>query len=249
VLSPLGFAFVMLAFTREDASVVAPVLGLKVLFLAVLESIINSHPVSLGVILGAVLSVAGLTLMSQNDKWSLHGKDLLRPGILFMGIAALSFAICDIFLRHAVVFWTSHLAFTFYTVVLLAVVSSVILIIIPLAQRVAHRRRQHIQGITFTPAAPRVSWQQCLDAGWPLVISATASTTSQYFLFTSFAIGKQVTLSNIVYNTRSLFVIAIMAALVLGQGNTIERAGKHAYLYRFSGVLLILAATACALVM
>jgi hypothetical protein len=78
----------------------------------------------------------------------------------------------------------------------------------------------------------------------PLLVSGAAAFGYQYFFFQAFALSKGLTWVNIVYNTRNLMVVLLMAVLVLGARSTVEQAGWRAYTYRVIGAALTLTAVA-----
>ena len=233
-----GFILTMAAFAREDASVVGPVLGLKVIALAVLESLVNGRGIGAGVWLGALLSVVGITLISQHDRWSLHPRDLLRPGVLMMALAAVIFSSSDMLLKGALNRWhEDFFAVTAYITAgqgLYSVLALAILMRLPgpLPARWGY--------------APTLDWGALREIRWPLLVSAASLFGYQLFFFLAFARGQQLTLINILYNVRGLLMVLIMAFLVLGQSHTIERAGWRAYVYRGAGALLTLSSIALA---
>lgn len=234
VVSLVGFTLIMASFAREDASAVGPLLGVKVIFLAVLEWLLWGHGLGLGIWLGGLVSVAGMVCIAQHDRWSLHPRDLLRPGMLMMLAAALCFAICDLFVKQALQLWHgSGLSVSLYLIAFTGGMAVLTLLLVP-------RMRP-----TGWLAGDRSGWR---TAAWALPVSAVTNFFTQFLLFTAFAAGNSVTLPNILYNTRSLFVVLLAAGLVLGGGSTIEHAGWRAYTYRTIGAVLTLASVVLALV-
>lgn len=228
----VGFIFMMASFARDDASVVGPVLGLKVIFLALLESLMYGKSVGIGVWLGAVVSVIGITLISQTDEWSLHPRDLLRPGVLLMAICALTFSVSDLFLKQAINHWYGQSwGVTVYIVSLMGMLSALIIFG---AARLPALHTLELRAAT--------RWTVVHPMRWALLISGVMLFLYQYLFFTAFSLGKQLTLINIIYNTRGLLLVVLMAVLVLGRGSKVEHAGWRAYVYRVSGAVLTLGA-------
>jgi drug/metabolite transporter (DMT)-like permease len=227
-----GFILMMIANAWEDASVVAPVLGFKVIFLPFLELFFRHRHLSSGVWLGAVVSLVGLVFISQTDRWSLHPRDLLRPGVLLMMVTALLFSFSDIALKLAVDHW-SHLGVTGYALMLQGIVSAVLLALLA-----------RMRPVLINP----LNWPAIRTVRWPLLLSAVMAFGYQYLFFQAFALGNGLTQINILYNTRNLMVVLLMALLVLSGKTTVERVGWRAYTYRTVGALLTLAAVALAIV-
>ncbi|HEY3377313.1 MAG TPA: EamA family transporter [Armatimonadota bacterium] len=233
-LSLTGFTFMMAAFSRDDASAVAPLIGLKVLFLTVLEACVFGHALGRGVWAGAVVSVVGITLAGQNDTWSLHPRDILRPGVLLMMAGAFFFAASDLFVKRTLHVWGgASLGVSLYLVAMTGVVTALLLLLFS-------RRLLHAGGWVH-------AWPALRSALPVLLLCAGTNYLMQLFIFSAFASAGQVTLPNIIYNTRNLFVVLIAAVLVLGAGSRVERLGPRGYAYRTSGALLTLSAIALAL--
>jgi drug/metabolite transporter (DMT)-like permease len=242
VVSSVGFVLIMAAMGREDASAVGPILGLKVIYLALLEPLMGGAAITPVLAGAALLSMAGVALVSQTDTWSLHPRDLLRPGVAMMAGAALCFAICDLCMKEALRRWESWPA-NLYVVLAMAVVSLLALGVLRLAKAEGTVR--------WTAVRPVLGW---------IALSSVTIFLTQYFFFTAItqanvleaaqriSAGYAVTLVNILYNVRSLFVLVLAALLVLGGRSTIERAGPRAYLYRTAGTLLTLGAIVLAMV-
>jgi len=221
-----GYVVLMLAFTREDVSVVGPILGLKVIFLAVLESLLHRTIITPGVALGALVSMVGITFISQRDRWSLQTRDLLRPGVVLMAVAAFAYAVCDLFIKQAITNWNGNsLGVTLYITCFMGVGSLLAL-----------------AGQACWSTADRVQWSRIRPVLWPLLISGATVLGTQYALFTAFGLSTSVTFTNIVYNIRGLLIVGLTAFLVLGRGSTVERAGWRAYTFRATGAVLTLVA-------
>ncbi|MHB9134057.1 MAG: EamA family transporter [Armatimonadota bacterium] len=233
-------AFVLLTygFEKEDASVIGPILGVKVIFLALLEPLLSRQAVTPGTWTGVVLCVLGITLISQTDRWSLRPKNLLRPGVLLVGLAAVLFSITDLLSKYILnLLHNDSWSLTLYMSVLLGLLSVVILLA--------------MVRYTFP------GWVCAFDCTWTwplprafnglLGICVVMGLIAQYSLLTAFAVSPSITLANILYNTRVLFVVLLMAFLVLFEHSKVERVGWRAYLYRVLGAILILGAVVTAL--
>lgn len=233
---PIGFCLAIQAYSHEDASIVGPVLGLKAVFLAGLESAVGGRILGAPIWAAALFSTAGIALLSQRDEWSLKPRDVFRRGVALVALAALVFSVCDMIIIRAVVQWPSSLHFTLALNVLYLAVCGFCLLIWARFRRVALVRE----------LGGPMNRRNLKAAAGALIVSAFFILLTQFLFFVSLAAGRQVTLSNILYNTRGLFVIGLMALLAWGGGRA-ERAGRRAYLYRALGGLLILAAVALAL--
>lgn len=233
-VSLCAFMLMMAAYAREDASVVGPILGLKVISLAFLESLMYGKSVGAGVWLGALVSLAAVTLISQTDKWSLHPRDLLRPGVLLMAASAAVFSVSDLFLKQSINHWHGQSwGVTIYILTLLGIVSTLALLI---------GSRLHVPAAQALGFHAATRWSDVRPVLLPVVVAGVTLFLYQLLFFTAFSLSKQLTLINIIYNTRVLLLVVLMTILVLGRGSTVERAGWRAYSYRISGALLTLCA-------
>jgi hypothetical protein len=214
---------------------VGPVLGLKVIFVALLESLVKQQSIGAGVYWGALVSLLGITFSSQTDRWSLHPRELLRPGVALMIGAALCLGVSDMFVRATIGRWHGDSwAVARYIALVLGLCAAFGLALLPVVGR-AVKSVERICKLDWTAA--RALW-------WTLLLCAVSIFCVQYFFFTSIAVGQRITVTNILYNTRGLFLVAMAAFLTLSRGSHLERAGWRAYTYRAIGVLLTLGAIA-----
>lgn len=220
------------SYSREDASVVGPVINVKIVALPFVEGLLFGKALGTGVWIGAALSAAGIALVSQTDRWTLKPALLLRPGVLMMAGAGTVFAVGDVVIGDAIRHWPDSWQFTILMNALFGVIG---LIVLGVMRAVRGRTRMREGAFRMDAAALR-------QAAVPLAVSGAAILVAQLVLFESFARGGNVTLSNILYNTRALFIVGLMALLVLGVRSRVEKAGWRAYACRASGAGLLLLA-------
>ncbi|HEX2949745.1 MAG TPA: hypothetical protein VHV83_09280, partial [Armatimonadota bacterium] len=238
VISMSAFTLMMISFEKDDASAVAPILGLKVIFLAIIESCTLGHAIGLGVPCGAVVSVVGVALSSQMDRWSLHPRDIWRPGVALMMLAALFLSICDLLVKRSLHAWQGDsLGISLYVVAMIGIISVVLL---PVFMRSTEQSRIPVDEHASNDRPVMVC---------AFLLCAVMSFLMQYFIFGAFSHSCEVTIPNIIYNSRSLMVVALAALLVLGKKSTVEQARSRAYAYRTFGALATLGAIALALLM
>jgi drug/metabolite transporter (DMT)-like permease len=220
------------SYSREDASVVGPVISIKIVALPFVEAFVFGKPLATGVWIGTGLCAAGLVLVSQTDRWTLRPSLLLRPGVLMMACAGLVFSVGDVISGDAIPHWPSSWQFTVHATVLQGAVGLALLAAIRLV-----RGRTGIRRGDFRMDVPALK-----RAAGPLAAGGVAILAAQLCLFRSFELGGNVTLTNILYSTRSLMVVGFMAALVFVARSSVERAGWRAYAFRASGACLLAAA-------
>jgi len=225
------------SYSREDASVVGPVISIKIVALPFVEAFVFGKPLATGVWIGAGLCAAGLVLVSQTDRWTLRPSLLLRPGVLMMACAGLVFSVGDVVAGDALSHWPSSWQFTAHVTVLQGAVGLALLAAIRLVRGRAGIRRGDFR--MDGPALKR--------AVGPLAAGGVAILAAQLCLFKSFELGGNVTLTNILYSTRSLMVVGFMAALVFVAKSRVEKVGWRAYAFRASGACLLATAIVVAL--
>jgi len=100
-----GQMFIFLALQGGDVSVTTPVMGTKVLLVALLSHLLRAGVVPWQWWTGAVLSTSAVALLHFGEP---HGQRL-RVGrtVLLAGMSALSFSLCDVLLQKWVVGWGS----------------------------------------------------------------------------------------------------------------------------------------------
>ncbi len=68
-----------IALEKGDVSIAVPVLGLKVIFVALLTPLLSGESVGFGLWIAAILSVAGVAILNRSDARARRGRALLRP--------------------------------------------------------------------------------------------------------------------------------------------------------------------------
>jgi drug/metabolite transporter (DMT)-like permease len=225
------------SYSREDASVVGPVISIKIVALPFVEALLFGKSLATGVWIGAGLCAAGLVLVSQTDRWTLRPSLLLRPGVLMMACAGLVFSVGDVIVGDAIPHWPSSWQFTVHMTVLQGVVGLALMAGI----RLFRGRPGMLKGDL------RLDMPALRRAIVPLTAGGVAMLAAQLCLFRSFELGGNVTLTNILYSTRSLMIVGFMAALVFVGHSRVERAGWRAYAFRASGAGLLAVAIIVAL--
>jgi len=97
-----GQTFTFLALTRGDVSVVTPVMGTKVILVALFSSLLRVGEVPLQWWAGAVLSTAAIALLHLGGE--LHRRRV-GPTVLLAFCSASSFSLGDVFLQKWVPVW------------------------------------------------------------------------------------------------------------------------------------------------
>ncbi len=215
---PFGFGHLMnVASLRVgDVSVATPLLGAKVIFVAILVFLISHEPLTATQWIAAALTTLGVLVMGLTD---------LRPGrslglttMLALGCAA-AFALTDVLIQM----WASRVGVWNFLALLFVTTGLMSLAVLPFFGRPALR-------------APVAAWK------W-IGFGVSMSGLQAILITGSIGIWKDAAGANVVYSTRGLLSIAFVWFLGHRMKNT-ERhaAGGRAMLQRTIGGVLILAA-------
>jgi drug/metabolite transporter (DMT)-like permease len=214
----LGHLLNVIALKKGDVSVATPLLGSKVIFVALVSWLAFGVPVQAGQWAAAALSSLGVLVMGFTD---------FRPGgqmglttLLSLG-CALCFAFTDLFIQ----IWGSGFGVFHFLPLQFVSLAFFSLLILPFVGWKSLR-------------APRSAWK------W--IIASTGLSAVQAILITgTIAAWKDASGVNVVYATRGLWSVLLVWAIGGWMGNTErERAGLKRMTWRLIGALLILVAVA-----
>ncbi|MCF6314251.1 MAG: DMT family transporter [Verrucomicrobiales bacterium] len=219
----IGSWFTFIAIHRGDVSLVTPLMGAKVIFVALLAAALTSRALSTPLILASLLSAIGIAVMGAKD--FAHSKHAALTVGLALSRAAV-FALCDVLVGK----WApgfGPMAFLTLSTIGLAIVSLIALIIMAKKSR------------SWQPSAPTRAWviySALMVAGQAIGMGYILSTNSD------------TTGINVIYGARGLWVIILIAAIGPLLGNKERQLAKHVFLYRFIGTLLLSAAIVLAVI-
>ncbi len=210
-----------LAVTRGDVSVATPVMGLKVISVALFSTLLLTEGVSWQWWCGAGLSTAAVGLLNIGGA-SKHRR--VGQTILLAATSSVLYALCDVLLQKWAPTWGTgnffppmYLCVGLYSIVLL---------------RLA---RGGLSGIT--PKA----W------AW-LLPGAFLNAFNNAGIALTLGIWGQATAVNIVYSSRGMFGVLLVWVVGHWFANTERQAGKSALLARLVGSLAMLVAIALVLI-
>ena len=107
----IGSWFTFIAIHRGDVSLVTPLMGSKVIFVALFALILAAQPPPTTLVFASVLSAVGIAVMGARD--FAHSSHAAFT-ICFALISSAVFAICDIFVRKwAPGFWSAGISYHF----------------------------------------------------------------------------------------------------------------------------------------
>lgn len=211
----LGQVFLFLAFTRGDVSVAAPVLGVKVILVALFSSVLLAGTVPLRWWIGAGLSSAAVGLLNLGGRT--QHRQIRQTAVLALASACL-FALSDVLVQRWAPAWGAgnyfpplFLAVGLYSFVLL---------------RFAHGG---LSGI-----APR-AWR------W-VIAGASVNALTNSGIAITLGLWGHATAVNIVYSTRGLFSVLLVWLAGHWFANEERHAGRAVLLSRLAGALAIVGA-------
>jgi drug/metabolite transporter (DMT)-like permease len=211
-----GQVFTFVAIRLGDVSVQAPVMGTKVLFVAFFTVILQAGPVPLSWWGAACLTTLAIALLGISSAWR-TARSWLR-GIGFALIASIFFALSDILIQlhaQAMQAWV-YIALTMVTVGLLS------LAVIPFFREGLHR-------------VSRRAWPSLLAGSLVLAVQCLGMAIALGFY-------GRATAANILYSSRGLWSIVLVALIGVWFGNREYHAGRRVMVQRLAGAALLLTA-------
>lgn len=211
----VGQIFTFLALTRGDVSVTTPVLGTKVIFVALMAVAFAGDHLTRGLWLAALLTTLATALLGSERRVD---SSRLWPSISLGLSAAVCFASTDVLMQRWVSDWGfGHFAPTMFLTIALLSCGLVPLFSAPIS------------------AMPTRSLYAALAGGAVLGLQATGMAFS-------IATYREVTTTNILYNTRGIWSVLIVWAIGPMFGNLERDHGTRVMLRRLGGALLLLIA-------
>jgi len=208
--------FTFLALTRGDVSVATPVLGSKVVFVALFTMLFGLEKLGSAVWMAVLLTAAATILLGGGGHGSGGGAALFRS--LFYGFSAASiFALTDITQQRWIPEWglMPYVATLFFTMALLS------LSLLPLFIRDGHR---------MTSA----NWR------WLAGGAALLSVQNTGVVWGIVTLGA--TTTNVLYNSRGVWSVILVWVAGSWFGNRESARGSRVMLWRLAGSLLLLSA-------
>lgn len=212
----VGQILSFLAIERGDVSVATPVLGVKVVMVAIFVTLVLHEAVSLAIWLAAILSSVGIIFLNRSGAGpSLHHTGLtIGLGVL----AAAAFALFDVLVQK----WSPAWGAGRFLPMLMWFVALYSLALIPFFHAPLR-------------AVPRPAWR-------PLLCGGTLIATQGIMLMSSLSIYGQATAINVVYSARGLWSVVAVWCFGHWFGNTERERGASVLGWRLFGALLLMAA-------
>ncbi len=208
-----GQVLALLALKRGDVSVATPVLGIKVILVALFVTLILGDRVPASVWMGAALSSAGIYLLSRGP--GRKGSGGTAEALVLGGLAAAAFALFDVLVLKWSPAWGAGRF-------LPLVMGFVALYSLPLL-------------IVAGEPVPPGAWR-------PLLLGALLLALQALLLISSLALFARATTINVVYSARGLWSVALVWVVGHHFGNREREQGSVVFRSRLAGAALLLAA-------
>jgi drug/metabolite transporter (DMT)-like permease len=209
-----GQVLTFLALSRGDVSLTTPVMGSKVLFVALIAGLSGGERLGGGVWGGAILTTLATVLLGGGH--SGNG----RPGVVaasfgFGFSAALAFAVTDVLVQ----WWAPAVGFGHFAPVMFGTVGALSVFLVPF----------------FNGGLGGLAW------GW---VGAGASLLTLQAAGVAYAIIAygSATLTNVLYNSRGIWSVVLVWAVGHWFSNRENEVGRGVMVRRLAGALLLLSA-------
>lgn len=211
----IGATCTSFAIRLGALSVVTPVMGAKVVFVAIIASIILGDSIPASWWLGAILCTIAVFTLNPPRKKALFGD--WRPVCLALGASA-SYACADVTTQG----WINKLGLPLFVYIAALVCTLLCTCLIPF----------------FKAPLSELSRKCVIKTSVAAVLISSQFLCLIYF----FAISGSATLGNILYSTRALWAVILVWIIGRWFGNHESAAGKKALLLRLTGSSLLIVA-------
>jgi drug/metabolite transporter (DMT)-like permease len=228
VLFFAGQIFTLLALNTGDVSVATPVLGLKIVLVALLTTALIGDPIGARLWTAAALSSAAVGLLNANwgvdrgvERARAHTR--ARTTILLAALGAVAYACFDVLIQKWSPAWGPGR-------------------FIPIAMASAAAYSLPLRRFG-APTVGRVSGEQTRRAYTPWVIAGAACFAVQGLMFMSaISIYRQATSANVLYSSRGLWSVVAVWGIGHWFTNREQHLGARVLVWRFVGATLLMAA-------
>lgn len=222
VLFTVGNWLSFMAIDRGDVSVVAPVLGLKILLVAVIVTVFAGAQLRWQLWAAAALASLGIALLNQSGGRTAH-HDVGRT-IITAGLAAAVFAVFDVLVQQ----WSPAWGLGRFIPLVMAISGVLSIGFIP-------RFRAPLAAI------PHPAWP------WLLIGSVGLGVQSMLFV-SSVAKWGQATPANVLYSSRGLWTVLLVWVFGHWVKSREQHLGRRVLVWRLAGAILMMSAIVLVLV-
>lgn len=211
-----GQILTLLALNTGDVSVATPVLGLKILLVALLSAVLIGDPLGPRLWTAAVLSSVAIALLNLSPG---HAHRRVGVTILLAGLGATSYACLDVLVQK----WSPAWGAGRFLPIAMA---SAAVYSIPLR---------------FFESSHRGLGSSHRYAPW-LAGGAFCFATQGMMFITSISIYQHATVANVLYSSRGLWSVAAVWGIGHWFANREQHLGARVLVWRFVGAILLMAA-------
>jgi len=211
----IGQIFTFLALSRGDVSVATPVLGSKVVFVALFSAALGTERLGVATWL-AVLLTAGATVLLGTGHVQGQRDAILRSLVYGFSAAAL-YAMTDLTQQR----WVHEWGFSHYAATLFLTVAVLSLTLLPLLR--GDGRKVPSESWCWTVAGACTLAVQACGVAWSIITIGATST-------------------NVLYNSRGLWSVTLVWTIGHWFGNAERGRGRAVMVRRLVGSLLLLGA-------
>ena len=209
-----GQIFTLLALTGGDVSVATPVLGLKILLVAILAAVLIGDPIGTRLWAAAALSSAAIALLNVSRG---HAHAHVVKTIVLAALGATSYACFDVLVQKWSAPWGTG---RFLPIVMTS--AAVYSVALPRA------------GVDYAAGPPRYK---------PYLTGGAALFSVQGLMFiTSISLYRHATVANVLYSSRGLWSVLGVWAIGHWFANREQHLGANVLFWRFIGAMLMMAA-------
>ena len=212
----IGQVFTFLALSRGDVSVATPVLGLKVIFVALFTVLLGAGAISATTWMAVLLTTVATALLGSGG--TTHRGALFRS-LLYGFCAAAAFALTDVTQQR----WVREWGFSHYVPAMFLTLALLSFGLLPLFIR--DQREVSAASWRWTVAGGALVAVQAGGVAWSIVTLGATTT-------------------NVLYNSRGMWTVLLVWSIGHWFGNEERAQGRTVMLRRLAGSLLLLAAIA-----
>jgi drug/metabolite transporter (DMT)-like permease len=210
-----GQIFTLLALNKGDVSVATPVLGIKIVLVALLTTVLIGEALSPRLWTAAILSSSAIALLNVGPS---HAHRRVGMTILLAAAGAISYATFDVLVQKSSAIWGTG---RFLPIAM----TSAAIYSVPLS-----RFESSDEPSTAAP------WAQWLTAG-----SIVLAVQGMMFI-SAVSLYRQVTSANVLYSSRGLWSVVGVWAVGHWFANREQHLGARVLVWRFVGALMLMLA-------
>jgi drug/metabolite transporter (DMT)-like permease len=210
----VGQIFTFLAISRGDVSVATPVLGTKVLFVAIFTLMLTAEPLNSAIWAAAFLATVATALLGGGSR---HAGSRVGPSLGYGFLAAGAFALTDVLCLK----WAPLWSFGRFAPAMFLCVALLSLALIPF----------------FRGSLAQLSWR------WVAPGASLLALQSSGIAYSIIVFGSA-TITNVLYSSRGLWSVVLVWTIGSWFANVESEQGRGTMVRRLIASLLILAAIA-----